>query len=396
MKNTQYFLHKTTKSPKNSIEKTVSTILTTLQQAHEELSNIKADIKNQIKDLEKKLKSIKTEYQNTIKQVDKLQKEYNLARFELVNITSNYDKYSHQQQRQAYEHADSIRVMLAQAKEREKLLRKQRDMLEIELKSLNKLYKKAEKIESKTRMAIELISSATEEEALKKLLPEEKDSLQKLLIFAIEEERKRIARELHDYIAQQLLASSLKSELIIKLISQNRIKEALAETQDVVNSLRNTALEIRKLIFNLKSGPLEKENIIDYIKNYTQRLSKEYNVDIIFNFEGDKKSLDKLGYQKKINIARLIQEGIMNAIKHSKSKEIIVNFSADNKKLNIEIIDKGVGFDINKIKADQFGENTYGLSNMEERAKLIGAKLNIITALGKGTKVILEIPKEEV
>lgn len=219
---------------------------------------------------------------------------------------------------------------------------------------------------------------------------EEKMSQQKIISSKIienqEKEQNRIAKDVHDGIGQMLtgLKYNLESINLDDLEkSNNKIEHLKTLTTDIIKGVRTAT-------FNLTPPELSDHGIVPAIAKLTRELGKLTNKEILlFNKTDFNKRLDSLS---EINIYRITQEAINNAIKYADSSHIIVSLSHSKNMLSIVVDDDGKGFEPSKVKKVKNGDGGMGMTFMKERIKYIDGRLFLNSELGKGTRVTLNIP----
>ena len=201
-----------------------------------------------------------------------------------------------------------------------------------------------------------------------------------------EEERSRIARELHDTIAQDIryckgLSESKDSGNAEKKLSQ------------IAELLGKSLQEIRSISYNLAPPDLIKNNLINNILNLCSEFSAKSGIEFRFTvLDGTNTSF--LTADESLNLYRIVQESLNNIFKHAHATEATVllrnETGIEEKGLYIFITDDGKGFDTSR--EDIFSsKNHFGLTGMKKRAALIGAKLSIDSAVNEGTQVSIMI-----
>ena len=207
-----------------------------------------------------------------------------------------------------------------------------------------------------------------------------------------EEERKRISRELHDGIGQTLTVMKLLSEKIKNVESlSEKEKTAFFDLKSMVFS---TIQEVRNISHDLMPAVLSDFGLASALKDLAERYTKSTSAKIDLKIELPTQRLDK---SLEVNIFRIAQEALTNAIKHSQATEIKLRVAQNHKQLVFSLIDNGVGFLVgeNKSKVAKSGsKTTYGLQNMKQRAHLLNAQLLITSEVGKGTKITMRMDKE--
>lgn len=198
----------------------------------------------------------------------------------------------------------------------------------------------------------------------------------------IEEERNRIARDLHDSCLQNLTYIIHKIELSSLYIDKDPIK-AKIELNDIDISLKNIIEDIRNVIYNLRDTP-----DIFNLKDSLVKLLLELKQNNIFNIESHIEDISSENPMVLECIYRVVQESINNIVKHSDGTELFISCKSINNICELLIKDNGKGFDIEKTKY----HNHYGLKIMKEEVEKIDGTFNIKSQLSKGTEIFVKIP----
>ncbi|MBJ6367241.1 sensor histidine kinase [Snuella sedimenti] len=227
-------------------------------------------------------------------------------------------------------------------------------------------------------------------ERLTKARFEEKMSQQKIISSKIienqEKEQNRIAKDVHDGIGQML--TGLKYNL--ESIDISDIEKTASKVEHLKELTTNIIKGVRTATFNLTPPELTDHGIVPAITKLTKELSKLTGKQIVFyNKTNFNQRLDSL---IEINIYRITQEAINNAIKYADSTHILVSLSHSENLLSIVIDDNGKGFDPDKVKRIKNGDGGMGMTFMRERITYINGRLFLSSQPGKGTRVTLNIP----
>jgi two-component system, NarL family, sensor histidine kinase DegS len=207
-----------------------------------------------------------------------------------------------------------------------------------------------------------------------------------LILEGQEEERKRIAMDIHDGIGQML--TSLKFQM--ESINLNDREQANQKIQEAGQLIREVIREVRKVTFNLKPTVLGDFGLKAGLKLFIQEIGKLTDIRLVYETEGE---IERLPQKTENNIFRIIQEAINNAIKYSGADAIYVSAKQAAHELVITVEDKGKGFDSSNVKARNMNiESGRGFFNMYERTEYINGNLAITSEPGKGTKVVLSVP----
>lgn len=225
------------------------------------------------------------------------------------------------------------------------------------------------------------------------------ESLLSKIVYAQEEERKRVAAELHDSIAQSLVSALTKVQTCQLLFSRSE-----PETEKELNNLRTLLseeiAEIRKIILNLRPAALDDLGLLLTVQNYLKKF--ETNEKIQTSFLADD-TFPKLPEAVEITVYRIIQEALTNIKKHSEATQVTIELKQQEgtrrmagqpgeTKLYLQISDNGKGMQPKPVEEQNLESGSYGISGMKERVSILGGNIRIEAVAGKGTKLFIEIP----
>lgn len=192
-------------------------------------------------------------------------------------------------------------------------------------------------------------------------------------------ERQRLARELHDVVTQSLYSLELFINGGIDHAQSgnlNKVQEYFSEIGEITHEI---LIEMRLLLHELLPLDLKADGLIKAIQNRLDAVERRINVDTELNVE----EYFELPKEMQMGLYRVTQEALNNAIKHSKAKHVSVRIFANQHRVDLEIIDDGVGFTTKDENAGGMG-----LLNLQDRVQSLGGKLIIDSTPGKGTKVL--------
>ncbi len=202
-----------------------------------------------------------------------------------------------------------------------------------------------------------------------------------------EKERARIAAELHDRLGSLLSAVKLHFSSIEANLDENNSNLESENFRFALDLLDNSVEEVRSISHNLSKGILTQFGLSGAINNLKNAINSAGKIQIKFIEVGDKFNLLP---EVEIELFRVIQELITNAIKHSGADEIYVQLITDAEGLTIVVEDMGVGFDITKLKTKGIG-----LQNLKNRIEKIGGIYHLESTINKGTTIIIEINNQD-
>ncbi len=197
------------------------------------------------------------------------------------------------------------------------------------------------------------------------------------------EERNRLARDLHDSVAQTLFSLSLMSEAALKL-TEDGSQGAADEIRRMSELARSALNEVRSIVFELRPADLAADGLVPTLVKHTEVLSRVFGQDIVVSVTSEKRLDDRM----ELELFRIAQEALTNALKHAQASRIDVDVDLENHPVRLRVRDDGVGFDPDSalVRARHLG-----LTSMEERASELGARFDLSSTPGHGTTVTVEL-----
>lgn len=348
--------------------------------------------KNEYERLERELDILKTEIKEEIEEVSRIEKLNRKHRMSLSDKSKNFDKYSEQDIQEAYDLANQTRIILLLKREEEKNLIKRRNELELRLKSSFELYKKAEALNKQISVAseyllgnIDNITSTVDELSEKYILGIK-------IIEAQEEERLRLARDIHDGPAQSLASIIMKAELCEKLIEKDvyRTKDEIIKLKDLT---KDTLDNVRNVIYELRPMSLDDLGLIPTLEKYIENFKLENDIYINLNVI---ENIGKLESAVEVNLFRIVQEALNNIKKHSNARQAKIIIEKTVTRINLSISDDGIGFNSEEYLGT-YGDISrgFGLISIKQRAELLGGDIKITSSKEEGTRLSIQIPMGE-
>ncbi len=212
------------------------------------------------------------------------------------------------------------------------------------------------------------------------------------LIKAQENERHKIARDLHDHIAQDLSSLKIGMQTLFKghLADDESVSQ---QTTKLLQILQRSISEVRNMAYDLRPPGLDQFGLVRTLFTYCEDFAQTNNLKIDFIAAG----LDDLDLEDdiQINLYRLIQEALYNIKKHADCKGVTIRLVASSPNLMLRIIDDGVGFDYAEWRTKSHKEKRMGLQSMLERVGLLNGTIDIRSQPMKGTALFITIPIKE-
>jgi two-component system sensor histidine kinase DegS len=367
------------------LRKTLSAIETGKKQIYEIAEAARNEYERLLEDVER----IKTETDEMIQQVDQLERGERQARLRLMEVSRDFRRYTESDIRNAYEHASRIQVDLSVMREREKNLRKRRDELEVRSRELKNTVAKAENVVSQVGVALGFLGSEMQGICMQVENLQQKQMLGARIIKAQEEERKRVAREIHDGPAQIMANVVFRAEVAERVLDTDSHR-ARVELQDLKTQVRECLQEVRKIIYDLRPMALDDLGLVPALRRFVDVMRDRTKISAEIQVEGREK---RLSSPLEVSLFRLCQEALQNVEKHSKATIACLRLDFQKEWLNATIEDNGIGFDEKEVL--KRNTESYGLLSMRERIELIGGNMTIRSEQGVGTRIILQVPAKD-
>jgi two-component system NarL family sensor kinase len=203
--------------------------------------------------------------------------------------------------------------------------------------------------------------------------------------FGAIEERNRLAREIHDTLAQGLTGIALQLETAEAMLESGAGSEPVMKViHQALEQSRANIEEARRSVLDLRAAPLEGRTLAEALEEHIGELARSNTLKIRFNASG---ASHPLPVRIEAGLYRIAQEAITNAIEHANAGQVLVDLVTRPEEVVLTVLDDGQGFDPERIPAGR-----YGLLGLTERSKLLGGKLNVHSETGAGTMVEVRVP----
>lgn len=202
-------------------------------------------------------------------------------------------------------------------------------------------------------------------------------------------ERNRLAREIHDTLAQGLTAITLQLETADVLLDTQAESERIQQfVQQALQLTRNNLEEARRSVLDLRAAPLQGRTLAEAISILVEEMRNKTVTEIRFRGESANRSLPS---RLASSLYRLVQEGLNNIIEHAQAEHASIELKIKPDEIHLQIADDGIGFVVEKVAIGH-----YGLIGLQERAKLLGGKFSLQTAPNEGTQIDVYIPYKSI
>ena len=204
-----------------------------------------------------------------------------------------------------------------------------------------------------------------------------------------EEERRRLARELHDDTIQALIALNQRIQLAQLTADTPESQSQLAEMQQMAEQ---TILDLRRLTHALRPIYLEDLGLVPALDMLARETGRTSQIQIDFYTKGDQRRLTAV---EELSLYRMGQEALSNIARHAQASRAEITLDFANGSICLMIEDNGSGFDVPESPAEMAMTGHFGLLGIQERAELIGAKMTINASPGNGTRLSITLPDKE-
>ncbi len=367
-------LDKIVKNTISSIRDGRGQIYDVYEMAREEMENVKRDVER-----------VKNETAEIIRKVDELERDERKARIHLMEVSRDFKTRTEEEVRQAYEAARKIQIDVAVTREQEQNLRRQRDEMEVRLRNLCGTVEKAEQLVSQVGVVLDYLGNRMTEAFAQMESMQNSRLIGAQIIRSQEEERRRLARDIHDGPAQAVANIVFRAEVCERLIDTDS-ERAKTELKALREHIRSTLTEIRKIIFDLRPMALDDLGLAPTIRGILDVFREQHGLFTEIAVTGKERRLEP---HVEICMFRVVQEALSNVLKHAQASSVRVRLEFAPAGVTAIIEDDGKGFDF--VEGERIAGH-YGILGMQERVQLLEGKLAIKSTPGRGTRVMVTLP----
>ncbi|MDF9839324.1 two-component system sensor histidine kinase NreB [Paenibacillus sp. PastF-1] len=211
------------------------------------------------------------------------------------------------------------------------------------------------------------------------------NKMMKHVIEAQENERKRISRELHDSVAQELMSAVIDLRVLKYMTDDEQLLRKVKQTEVSMTRLLS---DIRNLSVELRPAALDDFGLEAAFRSHFKRMEQSYGLVIDFDSRLSEK---RYGSEIETVVYRVCQEAVLNALKYAQVDMVKVTLTEKDGILRLQVEDEGIGFH----PGDEPGGTGLGLFGMQERAELVGGTFSVESQRGRGTRILLLVPAEK-
>jgi two-component system sensor histidine kinase DegS len=348
----------------------------TVLSGEEQLRNFIQETHKEYRSIQNELKEIDILIRQSTTEVDKLSQRNTQLANRVRQMEMNIDAYPRSDIKEIYEAAHEAQMRLF-------MMRGQLEQLQSRQQSLEQ---QSQRMLRTTELANQIVPSGVRS-ALAAPAGTSQSTVVRI-IEAQENERQRLARQMHDGPAQSLTNLILQAEICERLFDSDPV-QARVELGNLKNAVSTTFQKIREFIMTLRPMMLDDLGLVPTLKQYVQDYEEKTKLSVNFTVMGHD---TRLPAYSEVTVFRVIQELLTNVQKHAHAThvQVALDFRDDGVVASVE--DDGSGFDLKEIQTTAQQRKGLGLSTIRERTEMLGGQLEVESRIGRGTKFRIEIP----
>jgi len=370
-----------------AIDRVIKNAIEVVENSKLQMFEILESARDELNTLNQELQFVVKETVDTLEKVDLLELSYRRSRIRLTEVSRDFVRYKEEDIRQAYEKATQLQLDVMIYREKEMYLKARRDELQIRTRNVENSVERAEIIGSQMSVVMEYLSGEISQVGRIIETAKNRQLIGLKIILAQEEERKRIAREIHDGPAQLLANLVLRTEIVERMLVKQEFKMVQDEIVDLKGQVRASLEEIRKVIFNLRPMALDDLGLIPTLRKFIYDFEEKMRIRTLIETRGKE---HRLSSAMEAAIYRLVQEALTNVAKHAQASYVVVEMTYQAQMVKIVVQDNGCGLRLDQL--EKKSQDHFGIIGMRERVELLDGRMEIESALNDGTKIIIHIP----
>ncbi|MCY7485238.1 sensor histidine kinase [Paenibacillus alvei] len=371
------------------IDRVIKNAIKVMEESKYQIYEILDSSRNEAISMSTELQMVMDQTAEICDKVDELERNYRLARLRLTDVSRDFVRYTEEDIKQAYEKATQLQLELMMYREKEGYLKTRRDDIQKRLRAIEGSIERAETIGSQMSVALEYLSGDLSQVTRILESAKTRQLLGLKIILAQEEERKRIAREIHDGPAQSLANLVLRTEIVERMLNKQEFEMVQNEIVDLKSQVRFGLEEIRKVIFNLRPMAWDDLGLVPTLRKFIHDYEDKHRIKTAFEVRGQER---RLRSAMEAAIYRLVQEAFTNAAKHAHPSFVTCELTYDEEEVRLVVRDNGFGFKVESLEEKSKEHAHFGLLGMQERVELLEGRMEIHSAENRGTRIMIKIP----
>lgn len=363
-------------------------IVLSIQSGQEEIFEISELMRRELEEIQENINNYEQKIQGLNQEIELLSLDELKKREILSKVSKEFWDYGEEDIREAYEIANETHIQLILKKEERKSVEQKIVELRDAVLTKQGLIYRAERLMLRIKSVIDFLITDLTYVGDKMTSLEEQTKIGIKIIKIQEEERRKIARDIHDGPAQDIASLIIKGDIVEKLLKKHS-DEASEELKKMKEHLRKVLKDIRSIMYDLRPTMLDDLGLAAAVSSMANYISEENEVDVGVQ---DVSKYDIKSPAVGLVVYRIIQESLNNAVKHANANHISIKIDVQKDKIEGIIVDDGCGFDMKEKPSSK--TSSFGLSSMKERANIIQGDVRVESKKGKGTKVMFTIPNE--
>jgi len=333
------------------------------------LRSLVEETKSAYDQIERELQEIALQLKQTSSEVERLAQRNAQIASQVRQIEINLESYPRQDIKKAYTAAQDSQMRLFIMRSQMERLQSKEEALQAQAEQLRRFLEVAEEVEEPSP------------------IPSDESTIVQV-IEAQENERRRLARQMHDGPAQSLTNLILQAEICERLFDLDP-QQARVELENLKQAVNAAFQNTRRFIFGLRPMMLDDLGLVPTLKRHIQDFQEKSGLSTDLHIMGEER---RLAPHLEVTIFRVIQELLNNVDQHAHAAHVDVTLDLEGEMVAVTVEDDGRGFDVKEILAAARERKGMGLITIQERTEMLGGKVEIESSLGRGTKVRLELP----
>lgn len=340
--------------------------MTSLQRLH----SLVEEMKTACDQMERELREIALQLKQSSSEVERLAQRNTQIASRVRQVEINLESYPREDIKEAYTAAQDSQMRLFTMRSQVERLRSKQEALQAQAEQLRRFLGVAQDIE-------EYLPSPSSESTIVRVTE------------AQENERQRLARQMHDGPAQSLTNLILQAEICKRLFDLNP-EQARVELENLRQAVNATFQNTRRFIFGLRPMMLDDLGLVPTLRRYIQDFREKSGLSIDLHIMGEER---RLAPHLEVTIFRVTQELLNNVDQHADAAHVDVTLDLEGETVAVTVEDDGSGFEVEETLAAAKERKSVGLITIQERTEMLGGKIEIDSSIGRGTKVRLELPR---